>query len=200
MYKFKDLRLKMFEYYETHFSINLPKPEIDTNSKEFNWVRYNPRKEILRWGASLTSLDGGMSGVPDLDSIREYNKENNTDYREKSFNVKTPLFRHFSFLDQHFDLGRSHILRLGPGGYFPYHRDYDGETFRLIYTINGCQEENFVWILQDKVIKLQNHKWYYINTKMIHSVFSFNGCEFAVFNVLVNQRSKSSLVDLMSTL
>lgn len=190
----------MFEYYETHFSINLPKITIDTNSSELSWVRYNPRKDIARWGVSLTSLDGQMGGRPDLDSLREYNRENNTSYREKSFNVKTPIYRHFSVLDEHFDLGRSHIIRLGPGGYFPYHRDYDEETFRLIYTIKGCEESNFVWVLQDKVIKLQNNQWYYINTKMIHSVFSFTGCDFAVFNVIMNDKSKNSLINLMSVI
>lgn len=190
----------MFEYYETCFRLDLPEPNIDTSDAKIEWVRYNPRKNISRWGASLTSLDGKTTGVPDLDSLREYNKEHNTDYVEKSFNVKTPLFKDFSFLDSYFDLGRSHILRLGPGGFFPYHRDYDSETFRLVYTINGCEEQNLVWVLQDKVVKLQNKKWYYINTKMIHSVFSFFGSEFAVFNALANTKGKTSLVNLTSIL
>ena len=38
------------------------------------WVQYNPRKKIARYGLSITSLDGGFSGRPDLDSIREYNR------------------------------------------------------------------------------------------------------------------------------
>ena len=35
------------------------------------WKPYNPRKKIAREGLSVTSLDGGLSGIPDLDSIRE---------------------------------------------------------------------------------------------------------------------------------
>ena len=47
-------------------------------AEDFEWVKYNPRKDVNRWGLSVTSLDGSISGVPDLDSLFEYNKENNT--------------------------------------------------------------------------------------------------------------------------
>lgn len=188
----------MFEYYEPYFTIDLPMPLIDTKSDEVNWVQYNPRKPVARWGASLTSLDGKNSGVPDLDSLKEFNTLNNTNYCEKDFQTKTHLFKYFDFLEPRFDLGRSHLIRLGAGGYFPYHRDFDSETFRLIYTISGCEEQNLVWIQHDRVIKLQNNRWYYINTKMVHSVFSFFGSEFVVFNVINNQKSRTSLIELMS--
>ena len=41
------------------------------------WVQYNPRKNIPRYGLSITSLDGGFSGRPDLDSLKEYNIQQN---------------------------------------------------------------------------------------------------------------------------
>lgn len=186
----------MFEYYEPYFQLDLPLPKLKT--EDLPWVMYNPRKKIDRWGSSLTSLDGKTGGIPDLDSLREYNIEHGTNYREKDFNVKTPSYESFRFLDDHFDLGRSHIIRLGAGGYFPYHRDSDSETFRIIYTISGCEDHNLVWIQHNSVIRLANQKWYYINTKMVHSVFSFFSSEFAVFNVISNAKSKNSLVNLMS--
>jgi hypothetical protein len=40
--------------------------------KDFPWHRYNPRKEINRYGLSVTSLDGQLGGI-DLDSLYEYN-------------------------------------------------------------------------------------------------------------------------------
>lgn len=186
----------MIEYYEPHFSLHLPKVAIDCN--QLPWVPYNPRKNIPRWGSSLTSLDGKTTGIPDLDSLRDYNTEHNTSYTEKDFATKTPNYQYFNFLDQYFDLGRSHVIRLGSGGFFPYHRDYDGSTFRLLYTINGCEDQNLVWILNGELVKLENHKWYYINTKMIHSVFSFYGSEFAVFNVINNEKARHSLVNLLT--
>ena len=39
------------------------------------WKPYNVRKPNNRWGLSITSLDGGLSGIPDLDSVYEYNKK-----------------------------------------------------------------------------------------------------------------------------
>ena len=49
------------------------------NLKQFdnNWTKYNPRKDINRWGLSVTNLDGKLGPGPDLDSLYEYNKENN---------------------------------------------------------------------------------------------------------------------------
>jgi len=186
----------MFEYYENIIQLNLPTVNLDT--QKLDWKQYNPRKNIARWGASITSLDGKLSGIPDLDSIYEYNKIHNTNHTESSFNHPTENFKYFDFLTQHFDLGRSHFLKLGQGGFFPPHRDFDPATFRIIYTISGCEEHNLVWILNGQVLRLQNHKWYYINTKMIHSVFSFYGSEFVVFNAVKNQKAHDSLIHLMS--
>jgi hypothetical protein len=183
----------MIEYLEPFIALDLPAPAFDTSTLPF--VQYNPRKNVNRWGSSLTSLDGGVSGVPDLDSLYEYNKLNGTNYREKDFTVKTETYKkNFQFLDEKFDLGRSHIIRLGTGGFFPYHRDLDPETFRLIYTINNCDPNSLVLLLGDKVMPLESKRWYYLNTKMVHSVFSFFGSEFAVFNVINNDKSKNSLL------
>ena len=59
--------------------------------ENFEYVQYNPRKPINRYGLSVTSLDGGVSGIPDLDSLGEYNKENNTQYTERDFETTTPV-------------------------------------------------------------------------------------------------------------
>ena len=73
--------------------------DVTTNAEQlvswadtFDWVKYNPRKDVNRWGLSITSLDGGLSGVPDLDSLYEYNKEHNTNYTEKDFNKPINFF------------------------------------------------------------------------------------------------------------
>ena len=42
---------------------------IEELNNNFDWVKYNPRKNINREGLSITSLDGGLSGKPDLDSL-----------------------------------------------------------------------------------------------------------------------------------
>lgn len=186
----------MIEYLEPLIQLDLMAPTVPT--EDLPWVQYNPRKNIARWGSSLTSLDGGTSGIPDLDSLYEYNKENGTSYREVDFQMRTPAYKkYFYSLDQHFDIGRSHIIRLGSGGFFPPHRDLDLSTFRVLYTIKGCEQNNFILILNGQVMPLRDKHWYYMNTKMPHSVFSFFGCEFAVFNVLNNEKAKNTLFTKM---
>ena len=65
---------------------------IDWTEEQFKYVQYNPRKDYPRQGLSITSLDGGLSGRPDLDSVYEYNKENGTEWTERDFKVPTPVY------------------------------------------------------------------------------------------------------------
>ena len=41
--------------------------------KDFEWIKYNRRKNINRYGLSITSSDGTRNGV-DLDSLSEMSK------------------------------------------------------------------------------------------------------------------------------
>ena len=61
-------------------------------TENYKWIQYNPRKNFPRWGQSITSLDGGMSGIPDIDSILEYCIKNKVKLAETDFNKKTPLW------------------------------------------------------------------------------------------------------------
>ncbi len=156
----------------------------------YEWKPYNPLKESKRYGLSLTSLDGKMEGVPDLDSLYEYNKNNKTNYREMDFNKPTELFYKIDGLSTFLDpishlLGRSHILKLEQGGFFPPHRDLDPETFRLIVLINKCESPYFNLFLNGDPLKLERHILYFLNTRMEHSVFSYERCIFGVFNIKV---------------
>ena len=127
----------MFDFgaYEDLIELNLDSVKIDLNS--LNWVQYNPRKSINRFGCSITSLDGNDSGIPDLDSLVEYNRLNSTNYSEINFRQLTKHASPFTNFLQEFQCGRSHFLKLGTGGFFPWHRDNDQKTFRIIYTVNG---------------------------------------------------------------
>ena len=100
---------------------------IDWTESNFKYVRYNPRTQNERYGLSVTSLDGELSGVPDLDSLPRYNKENNTTYHETDFCKFTPVYENKK-LKQVLepikdDIFRTHIIKLKPGGFFPPHRD-----------------------------------------------------------------------------
>ena len=60
--------------------------------QDFSFQKYNPRKpHINRNGLSITSLDGELGGI-DLDSMKEYNIENYTDYVEHCFRTPTQVY------------------------------------------------------------------------------------------------------------
>jgi len=174
-----------FGTYEDVIELNLDEP-VDLDLQSLNWIQYNPRKSVNRTGCSITSLTGDDNGIPDLDSLVEYNRLNGTNYAELDFRKPTAHARPFEKFLSEFVCGRSHYLKLSSGGFFPWHRDNDLHTFRIIYTIQGCQSSDLVWVHNDRVLELQNSKWYFINTKKKHCLFSFSESTMAVFNVHTN--------------
>lgn len=172
--------------YEDCIPLDIPVSHDLITPATLNWKQYNPRKAINRFGCSITSLDGNDSGIPDLDSVLEYNLLNNTEYTEKDFNVQTKHSTPFAHFLNTFEVGRSHYLKLEPGGFFPWHRDNDAYTFRIMYTISNCTPDSLVWLEDDKILPLTDRTWFYINTRKKHSLFSFNTATFAVFNVITN--------------
>jgi len=156
------------------------------------WKPYNPRKSNNRFGLSVTSLDGDFSGIPDLDSLIEFNKINNTSFKEQDFNVRTPIVAEIPELEPLLDsfnaLGRCHFLRLDSGGFFPPHRDngtmIPSPSFRIIVPLTNSNNHQWKWIQEDRVIRLTPGRTYCINTSKEHSVFSFvDNCIMLVMNV-----------------
>ena len=124
---------------------------IEQLENNYQWVKYNPRKNIDRWGLSITSLDGGLSGKPDLDSLYEYYKETGIIHREPDFNVKTAVYDFFKEslgpLQEY--LGRTHVIKLNQGAYFPPHRDNKHsniESFRLFLPLN--YDRNYIFYVR----------------------------------------------------
>ena len=81
---------------------------------EEQWIQYNPRKDLPRYGLSITSLDGGITGIPDLDSINEYNLKNNLKLDETDFNTTTELWPlvESALLPYKNYLGRTHFIKM----------------------------------------------------------------------------------------
>lgn len=169
------------------------------------WVQYNPRKpNIKRYGLSVTSLNGGFGGIPDLDSLREYNKENKTQYTEAHFRSRTNLVNYIPELNILLDLfpdhGRCHFLKLDAGGFFPPHRDNGTasslpHTFRIIVPICNFGKNQTVWLQEGLPVYFEYGKTYFINTTKVHSLFSFvdMSCCF-VMNVEATNNSINSIL------
>tara|TARA_B110000091_G_scaffold121189_1_gene130493 strand:- start:382 stop:999 length:618 start_codon:yes stop_codon:yes gene_type:complete len=168
---------------------------VDTLNNEFDWVQYNPRKNIDREGLSVTSLDGGMSGKPDLDSLYEYYNDTGIVLNETNFTTKTPVYEYFKEWLDPLDgyLGRTHVIRLNRGGYFPPHRDNKHsniESFRLFLPLNYSSEE-VVFLLEDKKMEFKNGQMYFIDTAKMHTLFntSEKPFYFLVANIILTQGS-----------
>lgn len=151
------------------------------------WHRYHPEKDIERYACSITSLDGTSDAGVNYEALYQYNHKHQTSYNEMMFNQPTIHSTPYKYLLSTFDVGRSHFLRLPRSGYFPWHRDADPSSFRIIHTIKNCTPNKLVWILDDKVLQLKDDSWYAINTIKKHCLFSFDEATFAVFNIANNK-------------
>lgn len=198
------MTIQLYNYLTLYGSISQTKHKITNTMKfirwteeNFDYVKYNPRKNINRLGLSITSLDGNLSGIPDLDSLLEYNKENNTAYVEKDFKIKTPVFDQELkiVLDPIKDsIFRSHILKIQPGGFFPPHRDFFGlsiDSFRLLIPLANCNPPTFNFVIDDKLQFWEDGYVYFIDTAKMHYLFNAGSVDtyFVVVNCDLNENT-----------
>tara|TARA_B100000927_G_scaffold286570_1_gene278276 strand:- start:404 stop:1021 length:618 start_codon:yes stop_codon:yes gene_type:complete len=166
--------------------------------KDFDFKQYNPRKTIPRSGLSITSLDGKFDGI-DLDSIPEYNRENNTHYTELDFNTVTDAYHKSEEIRKVVEpwkkyLGRSHVLYLPAGGYFPVHRDLpvykeDQQSMRILIPLQDCNPPWMYFIHDGKILNFEHGRAYFVNTNKMHSLFSFRDSYMIVLNVQSNSNT-----------
>lgn len=188
-------------------SVDIHKIQASIKSYQKHFKPYNPRKKgHNRYGLSITSLDGDFSGIPNLDSLYEYNKENGTRYGEGDFRQQTAFYkgcRELQDVMQSFNrfMGRSHILRLDKGGFFPPHRDFTGlvsSSFRIFIPL--CYSSQYVFILDNKKLSFEPGYPYFFNTVAEHSLFAFNDeSYFAVFNIDLCKESVIALKQSLSS-
>jgi hypothetical protein len=172
------------------------------------WRQYNSYKHgYNRYGLSMTSLDGGYSGVPDLESLIEYYWETKEIYHDRDFKVRTPLSYEIPEVSKLFDffgdsLGRAHFLRLDRGGFFPPHRDHEwklpNDMFRIVIPFYNFHASNMTWVFDGKVVELKEGITYFMNTTKAHSLFSYvDGCTMLVLNVSATEDTMNRLVRKM---
>ncbi len=187
--------------YQLNFKSNINKFLKSLETFNNDWKQYNPRKNVNRYGLSITSLDGNLSGIPDLDSVREYNVKNNLELDEPDFNKKTNVYQFASEWLNPFDgyIGRTHVIKMGPTGMFPPHRDeYSTElvSFRLFVPIAGCNYPNMFFILDNKILYFNHGYAYFINTCKEHTVFTTSGeSVFIVANITLSENSVTTVLE-----
>tara|TARA_B100000927_G_scaffold228980_1_gene188793 strand:+ start:555 stop:1217 length:663 start_codon:yes stop_codon:yes gene_type:complete len=176
---------------KTNYYID-PEKFLDWVYDNFKFVQYNPRKKVDREGLSITSLDGGLGGIPDLDSLREYNQQHGTNYDEKDFKTRTPVAEYPELkhiLDIFGDsLFRCHILKINPGGFFPPHRDHNTpfiDSFRLIMPLQYVNPPFFNFVIDEDITHWDTGFLYFADTTKAHYLFNCGDLPsyWIVFNV-----------------
>lgn len=169
--------------------------------ENFKYVKYNPRNSFNRWGLSLTSYDGGLSGIPDLDSLHQYNLENNTTIEESEFNIPTPAYLDNYHIQEFLKpyskyMYRTHILKLDPGGFFPQHRDFRGSNFNSVRLISPLKN-HCTFIMDNKVLNWEKGDLYFLDTAKVHSLFNTQTkpSYWLVANINLNEESFNIITD-----
>lgn len=170
------------------------------------WKPYNVKKPNNRWGLSVTSLDGGLSGIPDLDSLYEYNKRHNVDVKNHDIKTFTEVYHNSPTLQSVVEpwkpwLGRCHFLKLNSGGFFPEHYDinkldYTYEDTRLIAFVNNNTKDTMKFLYEDKLMDVQEGSLYWFNASKRHSVFSMtDNCIMIVFCLKFDENLFKTIVE-----
>lgn len=167
--------------------------------KQFDdkWQKFNPGKpHILRDGLSVTSLDGKFGG-PDLDSLKDVMERTGEIYYEASFDQFTPVYDASEELQNIIEpwkpwIGRSHFIKIPPGGYFPTHCDGDRvnepEVFRIILPVKNCNPPQFFFMFGGaptmSPIYWEEGRSYFMNTHKPHCLFNCSVWEESIMLIL----------------
>ena len=174
--------------------------------KDFVWYKYNPRKNVERYGLSVTSEDGKLTGK-DLDSLYEYSKEMGKIYDEDDFTTFTDVYYKSKQVQKLVDpfkpwLCRTHFLNFRKGGYFPPHIDNRGkhgkQFIRLLVPIRKCNPSFLYFMYEDKLLNFNRGYTYFLNTNKKHAIFSFSDdSTMLIMNIKCCQESIDKIHELM---
>ena len=174
--------------------------------KDFEWIQYNRRKNINRYGLSVTSSDGTRNGL-DLDSLWELSKEHNKIYDKDNFTTLTDVYYKSKEVQKLVDpfkpwLCRTHFLNFKKGGYFPPHIDSyrfgEHKFLRLLVPIKKCNPSWLYFMYEDKLLNFSRGYTYFLNTNKKHAIFSFDDESIMlVMNIKVCKESVKKIHELM---
>ncbi len=173
------------------------------------WKVFNPSKpQCNRFGLSVTSIDGGLSGIPDLTSIAEYNNKNGTKLNEEDFKVTTEVFHKCTAIHELLNpftpyLGRTHFIKLHEGSFFPYHRDcytkFDN-TFRIFVPLYTSTPRDFIFMMGMKRVELYSGTPYFVNSRIEHALASMDNNSISLIaNIKLTFESVSTLKSLVQS-
>lgn len=168
------------------------------------WKKFNPaKKNILRDGLSVTSLEGELDG-PDLDSLKDLQDRTGKIYTELDFSVLTDVYHNSPELQKVIDpwkpwLARCHFLKLPQGGHFPPHMDggrkEPPDVFRIIVPIQNCLPPDFFMLIKSgtnwDTINFKYGVSTFVNTTKRHVLFNASSKDtiMLIMNIQLNNES-----------
>jgi len=173
----------------------------DLEKYKDKWIQYNPRKPINREGLCVINYTGRLGDNTALDSLSQYNRIYNTNITEEDCNKVTEIYKNCTILKSFFKdmlswCVRTHFLKLGPGGFFPPHRDHIyssiQSTFRLIVPIKNCNPPFVRFMLEDRSLYWNHGELYVLNTTKQHSLFN-SSLKDSIWLVINAKLCKSSI-------
>lgn len=165
------------------FKIDIRQLEDELKFFEDKWIPYNiQRGDRGRMGLSVTSLDGKMTGYPDLQSLYQYGQETGQKVYENDFNQLTEVYDKVFAIRELLDyfkehLGRSRFVKFKAGGHFPPHRDHSlhfqmPDYFRIFIPLTHTGEDRLFFIYDNKIVNYEPGRVYLFNALKTHTVFS----------------------------
>ena len=168
------------------------------------WVPYLRREGISndREGLLLMGLEGDSPS--DSLSMPEARKRAGRKLSETEFSTPTQLYKDLTCLHPLLDffqpLGRTMLVKVNAGGWFPPHKDWPmltRDTFRIVIFIGSkVDNETYEWEMEGKRWPIKQNRAYYIDTRKTHRTHSWtDGSIHCVVNV---PKTWENVIKLMS--
>jgi len=144
------------------------------------WRPFQPKEGILndRDSILLYGMEGDEPTSPT--GLSQIKKKFGYKPKESEFSIPTSARALLTCCHELFDyfdpLGRSFIIKLNAGGFYPRHRDHlllNRDTFRLIVFLGNSQDQ-LEWEVDGHIKTFLPNTVYYVDTRKMHRLSSWN--------------------------
>ena len=157
------------------------------------WRPFQPKEGILndRDSILLYGMPGDTPTSPA--GLAQYKKKLGYKPKESDLCYPTEAANLLTCCNEVFDyfspLGRSFLIRLNAGGFYPRHRDHlllNRDTFRLIIFL-GDSQDSMEWEVAGQIKQFLSNTVYYVDTRKVHRLASWSpNSTMVVINVRKN--------------
>lgn len=175
------------------FKLDPYKWECDQEAIKDLWRPFQPKEGIIndRDAILLFGMEGDGPSSPA--GLAQYHKKLGYIPEEAELCYPTGAEKLLTCCKEVFDyfgpLGRSFLIRLNAGGFYPRHRDHlllNRDTFRLIAFLGDAQD-NLEWEVSGYVKQFLPNTVYYVDTRKMHRLSSWqHNSAMVVMNVPKN--------------